>query len=134
MRHKTPVAMLSAKTRAILLAIKDVDLSAATIVKLIGMPANEVHPKLQNCVRSGYAVVASRHIVENHWQRTYRAAPDAFDHSEQSPPFETVDGYDCRALLEVLGPKREALPAGVPRIVYGAAMSSTKNEEEEEAA
>ena len=133
MRRLRPIGLLSPKTRAILFAIKDVDLPASMIATVTGIAQQEVHSRIQNCVISGYAVITEQQIVGGHLRNTYRASEAAMLHEDKVSEFAPVQGYDCRALIEAIGPKRGSLPNGTKRIVQGV-MSSSMHEGEDETA
>ena len=59
--QRTP--KFSPKTRAILAAIMRKPLTVAEICASTGLPPKEVHPRIQNAVRSGYAVVTGEPVV-----------------------------------------------------------------------
>ncbi len=111
--HKT--AKFSTKTRAILTAITRQPLTVAEICADTGLPPKEVYPRIQNAVRSGYAVVRGEHARQGSRTARRYAAVEA---PERIEPFEASDGrFDFTELLRLMGPSRLGLPSGPARVV-----------------
>lgn len=111
--QRTP--KFSPKTRAILAAIARKPLTVAEICAATGLPPKEVHPRIQNAVRSGYAVVAGESVAQGvRSARRYSAV----ETPEQIEPFKASDGrFDFSELLRQVGPTPVKLPAGKARLV-----------------
>jgi hypothetical protein len=111
--QRTP--KFSPKTRAILAAISRKPLTVAEICQTTSLPPKEVHPRIQNAVRSGYAVVTGEPAIQG--SRTARRY-SAVETPEQIEPFKASDGrFDFSELLQHVGPSAQGLPTGKARLV-----------------
>lgn len=111
--QKTP--KFSPKTRAILNSITKKPLTIAEICSATTLPPKEVHPRIQNAVRSGYAVVAGEPVMRGARAARRYAAVETPEHIE---PFKASDGrYDFSELLRRVGPSALGLPSGTPRVI-----------------
>src|SRR3990172_9174854 len=111
--HRTP--KFSPKTRAILAAITRKPLTVAEICAGTGLPPKEVHPRIQNAVRSGYDVVTGEPAIQG--SRTSRGY-SGVDAPGQIEPFKASDGrFDFSELLRTVGPSAVGLPSGKARLV-----------------
>ena len=122
--QRTP--KFSPKTRAILSAISRKPLTVAEICSLTGLPPKEVHPRIQNAVRSGYAVITGEPAVQG--ARTARRY-SAVETPEQIEPFKSSDGrFDFSELLRQVGPSAVGLPVGRARLVRKLGDDETNQE------
>ena len=126
--QRTP--KFSPKTRSILSAISRKSLTVAEICAATGLPPKEVHPRIQNAVRSGYAVIAGEPVVQDGVRAARRYA--AVETPEQIEPFKASDGrFDFSELLRQGGPTAIALPAGKARLVRKLGDDETAHELEQ---
>jgi hypothetical protein len=105
----------SPKTRAILAAISHKPMTVSEICAVTSLPPKEVHPRIQNAVRSGYAVIAGEQVSQGARAARRYAAVET---PEQIEPFKASDGrFDFSELLRLVGPAAVKLPAGKARLV-----------------
>jgi hypothetical protein len=124
--QRTP--KFSPKTRAILAAIAKKPLTVAEICQVTGLPPKEVHPRIQNAVRSGYAVITGEPAIQG--SRTARRY-SAVETPEQIEPFKASDGrFDFSELLRQVGPSAVGLPTGRARLVRKLGDDETTQEYE----
>jgi hypothetical protein len=122
--QRTP--KFSPKTRAILTAITRKPLTVAEICAQTGLPPKEVHPRIQNAVRSGYAVVTGEPAIQG--ARTARRY-SAVETPEHIEPFKASDGrFDFSELLRQVGPSTIGLPSGKARLVRKLGDDETSQE------
>ena len=116
----------SPKTRAILASINREPLTVAEICAATSLPPKEVHPRIQNAVRSGYVIVAGELAIQG--SRTARRY-SAVETTEQIEPFKASDGrFDFSELLRQVGPSAMNLPEGKRRLVRMLADDETTQE------
>jgi hypothetical protein len=105
----------SPKTRAILAAISRKPMTVSEICAVTSLPPKEVHPRIQNAVRSGYAVIAGEQVAQGARAARRYAAVET---PEQIEPFKASDGrFDFSELLRLIGPAVVKLPSGRARLV-----------------
>jgi len=126
--RRTP--KFSPKTRAILASISREPLTVAEICAATSLPPKEVHPRIQNAVRSGYAIVTGELAIQG--SRTARRY-SAVETTEQIEPFKASDGrFDFSELLRQVGPSALDLPEGKARLVRKLGDDETTQEFESE--